>query len=292
MLAQCQQTASVACGAMLARARRDYYAVLGVSRDADREAIKKAFRALAAEHHPDVSGDPEAEERFREIREAYEMLSRPESRARYDRFGQRPGTPPRPTESPTGGLFDDLLAEAATFPRPGQRGADVVVTAEIGFVDGAKGTTRPVRYRAVAHCRACDGAGTGSGGVRRLCPTCEGVGRLREPARDADRRFRYRSCGRCRGGGYVVTEPCVECGGRGRVEEERTRLLVVRSGTKDAARLRFPGEGHAGGRGAEPGDLVVRLRVSGPPDAPLLRRLALAGVACGVGLVVIVLVVL
>jgi molecular chaperone DnaJ len=278
---------------MLARARRDYYTVLGVSRDADREAIKKAFRALATEHHPDVSGSPEADERFREIREAYEVLSRPESRARYDRFGQRAERRPNHTAaSPAGGLFDDLVWQAATTPRPGQRGLDVAVTAEVGFVEAAKGTTLPVRYMAVAHCLECGGTGAGPGGARHLCSACEGAGRQRESVRDADRRFRYRPCVRCGGAGYVVSEPCGACEGQGRVEEERTRLLVVAPGTKDTARLRFAGEGHAGGRGAEPGDLVVRLRVAGPPDAPVLRHLALGGVAFGIGLVVLVLVLL
>jgi molecular chaperone DnaJ len=279
---------------MLARARRDYYAVLGVPRGADRGTIKKAFRALATEFHPDVSDDPDAERRFRELVEAYEVLSRPESRARYDRFGHERRESFRPPAS--GGvdrLFDDLLERAATAPRPGQRGADVVVTAEISLLDAARGTMRGVRYTAVGPCPACSGEGTGDVSARRTCTACNGTGSVRQAvAREPRPGFQYRACDRCRGTGRIVVNPCAECTGAGRIEEERTQLLVVRPGSRDGAILRLPGQGHAGGRAAEAGDLVVRLRVVGPPDSALLRRVALLGVGCGIGLLVAVVLVL
>jgi DnaJ-class molecular chaperone len=232
---------------MLARAGRDYYRVLGVSPDADREAIKKAFRARAAELHPDVSAEPDAEAQFRELVEAYEVLSRAESRARYDRLGTAPAGAgaARPRAGDARHLFADLFEHPAAAASR-RTGADVVIQLEIGFQEAAKGTTRGIRY----------------------------VGRA--------------ACPRCRGDAGA----CPECHGFGSVEEERAHLVRVPPGTGDGTRLRVPGAGHAGRRGASPGDLVVELRVAQPPDSPLLRRIALAGVVLGVGLLVAVLVVL
>ncbi len=232
---------------MLARAGRDYYRVLGVPRDAGRETIKKAFRARAAELHPDVSAEPDAEEQFRELVEAYEVLSRAESRARYDRLGTVPsggGAAPR-RAGDARHLFDDLFEHPAAAT--GRRtDADVVIRVEVSGSEAAKGTTRGIRYVA-----------------RGVCPRCRG---------DAG--------------------ACPECRGLGSIEEERAHLVRVPPGTGDGTRLRVSGAGHAGRRGAGPGDLVIELRVAQPSDSPLLRRIALAGVALGVGLLVAVLVVL
>ncbi len=266
---------------MVTRAKRDYYEVLGVPRDADRELVKKAFRTLAAEIHPDVSSDPDAGEKFREIAEAYEVLSHAPTRERYDRFGYRGS-----------GLFDDLLgAHGAAPPRPGERGADVLVEASLDFVEAARGTTRGVRYRAVTECAACGGSGGSAGSQRSTCAGCSGSGRIREDGSAARGRFiRFQECARCRGRGTVIDHPCPACGGHGRAEEERSILVEVPAGTEDGDEIRLEGEGHAGGRGGPAGDVIVRLCVRPAPDSPLLRHLAAVGALCGVGLVVVTLI--
>jgi len=263
------------------RAKRDYYEVLGVPRDADRELVKKAFRALAAEVHPDVSSDPDAAEKFHELAEAYEVLSNDSARDRYDRYGLRGGGP-----------FDDLLdAHGAAPPRAGERGADVLVEASFDFVEAARGTTRGLRYRAIAECAPCGGGGTAPGGRRRTCSVCGGSGRVREDESAARGRYiRFQECVRCRGRGTEVDRPCLACGGHGRGEEERSTLLVVPPGTEDGDEIRLEGEGHAGGPGGAPGDVVVCLAVRPAPDSPLLRHLATVGALCGVGLVVVTLI--
>ncbi len=265
---------------MVTRAKRDYYEVLGVPRDADRELVKRAFRALAAEVHPDVSSDPDAGEKFRELAEAYEVLSHPSARERYDRLGYRGN-----------GLFDDLLsAHGAAPPRPGERGADVLVEASLDFVEATRGTARSLRYRAVVECDACAGSGAGPGSRRTTCSGCAGAGRVREVGSAARGRFiRFQECARCRGKGTVVDRPCPACVGNGRMEEDLSTHVTVPAGVEDGDEIRLEGEGHAGGRGGPPGDVIVRLCVRPAPDSPLLRHLAAAGALCGVGLVVVTL---
>ena len=274
---------------MATQARRDYYAILGVSRDADRDAIRRAFRSLASEHHPDVSGDPNTADRFRELAEAYEILSRPDTRERYDRYGFDPrglgGFAPRPGSA--FGLFDDLLDFATTFPRPGKRGADVLVEAEVEFVEAARGTTRGLRFTASALCPKCKGEGGRAGSLRIACPDCNGRGRIREGG-DAGRPFRLRICLSCRGRGKRLESPCLECSGTGRIDEARSLLVGIPPATSDGQQIRLEGEGHAGGPGGEPGDVVVTVRVRPVPDSPLVRRLAVAGAVCGLGLLLFI----
>jgi molecular chaperone DnaJ len=253
---------------VLTRATRDYYAVLGVPRDADRESIKKAFRALAATHHPDVSAEPGADERFREILEAYEVLSSAEARARYDRrgFSRRTASPRRPRGEPATPKdpdpLDDLFDLVVPVPAPGERGADVVVEVELDAREARRGTTRGLRYTAWASCETCAGAGAPAGSRRRTCASCSGSGRVREPGQaPSGRLIRLRACAHCRGLGRIVDDPCATCDGRGRLEEERAALAGFDARTKDGAELRLEGLGHAGGRGAPAGDVVVRVRV-------------------------------
>ena len=277
---------------MATRTRRDYYAVLGVRRDADAVAIKKAFRALASELHPDVSSEPDADERFRELAEAYEVLSRPETRERYDRFGSvtrgvsgfAPGT--------FDGLFDDLV-EASGAPRPGQRGADVRVETALDFTEAARGTSRGLRYAVIAPCDACGGEGTKPGGSWRVCPSCGGGGRIRAlGGAESKRVVQYSLCERCNASGRLVIDPCDECDGRGRVEEERTVLVEIPPRTADGARILLAGQGFAGGPGGTSGDVVVEVRVAPLPDSPLFRRLAGAGAICAALLLLVTLLVL
>ena len=262
-------------------ATRDYYEVLGVPRDADRVQIRKAYRSLAAEFHPDVSDDPDAPERFRELAEAYQVLSHPDARRRYDRLGR-----------PRRGLFDDLFAAHGTAaPRAGERGEDVRVEASVDFAEAVRGTTRGVTYHAIAGCGACRVTGAAPGGRRTACPACRGSGRVREVG-DADRGrlIRFRECERCRGAGSLVDRPCAACKGEGRVGEERTILLTIPAGSVDGDEIRLAGEGHAGGRAGASGDLVVTLLVREPPDSPLLRHLAAAGAVCAMVLMIVALV--
>ena len=256
---------------MIARAKRDYYAVLGVPRDAGRDALRKAYRALASEHHPDISDDPRAEECFREIAEAYEVLSRPESRARYDRLGHRrdaTGLRRRSAE----GLFDDLFGGAppGSPPRPGQRGADVGVPVQLASSDAEHGVRRGIRYTAEAVCDSCAGIGTGPGGVRCTCPACHGSGHVREAgAGRAGPVLRFQPCGTCRGAGRIATIPCSDCGGAGRLDEERALLVSVPPGAREGDVLTIPGAGHAGGPGGEPGARRGGGRGAAAPTGPL-----------------------
>lgn len=227
---------------MLARAKRDYYAVLGVPRDAGRDEIKRAFRALAAEVHPDVSTEPDAHERFREIAEAYDVLSRPESRASYDRLGAARRTAERRGHA----TRRDTEPSGRSWRRAGERGADVTVEIRLGRRDAARGAGRDVRFDSVD-----------------VCPQCLGIGR-------------------------VVSRACGDCGGTGQARVERTVHVRVPPGATDGETIRYPGEGQPGGTGADAGDVIVVVRVPPIPDRPLVRRFAVAGVACAVGLAVLV----
>lgn len=254
---------------MLTRATRDYYVTLGVPRDADRDTIKKAFRSLAATYHPDVSVEPDAGERFREILEAYEVLSSVEARARYDRRGfarrapsrsRRPSGEHAPPRAPD--PLDELFDLVVPAPAPGERGGDVAVEVGLAAREARRGTARGVRYTARASCETCAGAGAPAGSRVRTCPRCSGSGRVREAGETpSGRLIRLRACARCRGLGRLIDDPCEACAGRGRLEEERAVLVRFDARTKDGAELRLEGLGHAGGEGAPPGDLVVRINV-------------------------------
>ena len=251
---------------MLARAPRDYYAVLGVPRDADAAAIKKAYRALAALHHPDVSSEEDAGERFREIAEAYEVLSRPESRARYDRRLARAAADARPRAAghrESGRAAD--LHDLVRAPRPAERGADVRVEIEVEPRTLRRGGLHGLRYTAMSRCEDCAGSGAANGSPARVCGACAGSGRVREVASEAEgRRVRLRACPRCRGVGTVVEAPCPACAGRGRAEEERAVLVRIPPRSRPGLRIALEGFGHAGGRGGKPGDLVVSVRARSP----------------------------
>ena len=267
---------------MAARLRRDYYAVLGVPHGATRETIRRAFRTLAAEWHPDVSDDPEAVERFREIAEAYEVLSRPDTRERYDRYG----FDPRGVGGFSGaagssaGMFDDLLDLAAAFRRAGGKGTDVAVEVEVPPGDARRGARRGVRYTALTLCPACRGEGGAPGSARVACAECGGRGRRRVTEEGSGRSG---LCSACRGSGRAHAEPCPRCEGAGRFESERAVLVEIPPGTVDGEVLRVAGGGNAGGRNAEPGDLVVTLRIGRRPRRRRVWLLAGAALAGGLG---------
>ena len=259
--------------------QRDYYEVLGVERTAGEAEIKKAFRAQARTLHPDVSEAPDAQERFREVVEAYEVLSKPETRDLYDRFGHAGlrGGGFTPTSFDLGSLsdlfaafFGDDLFGASARPRR-SRGADVAAQIEIELTQAATGTSREVPFPVTVACTVCSGSGAEPGTEPTTCPTCGGAGRLERVSRTAFGEFiRSQTCSRCGGLGRVIEHPCHECEGTGRIVEERTLDVEIPAGIHDGQQIRLSGEGHAGSLGGAAGDLYVQVRIR--PDPRFVRE--------------------
>jgi molecular chaperone DnaJ len=259
---------------------RDYYEVLGVSRNADEATIKKAFRRLARELHPDVNRhDPGAEEKFKEAAEAYEVLSDPERRATYDRFGHeglRSGgyAPNFDAFGSVADIFEAFFGGGA-FGSPfggGARaggavqGGDVALTAEIDLAEAAEGTTEQVSYEAVTRCEHCRGNGAEPGTPIDTCSRCGGTGQLRAVSRTPfGQVVRAAPCDVCNGDGRIARNPCKVCRGRGRKVERPKVVVDVPAGIADGQRIRISGRGHAGERGGPPGDLYVLIRVRDDP---------------------------
>ena len=237
----------------MATTQRDYYEVLGVAREADEGEIKRAFRRLARELHPDVSEAPDAQERFREVVEAYEALSKRETRELYDRFGHAGlrGGGFTPTQFDFGSLNDlfaaffgdDLFGVGGRATR--SRGADLAVQVEIELVEAASGIKREVPFPVAVTCRTCAGSGAAPGTSPVTCETCGGAGRR-------------------------IEQPCPDCRGEGRIVEERTLEVEIPPGIHDGQQIRISGEGHAGGGGARAGDVYVEVRVK--PDPRFVRE--------------------
>jgi molecular chaperone DnaJ len=255
----------------VATVRRDYYDVLGVSRGASEKEIKSAFRRLARELHPDVSGDENAEERFREAAEAYEVLSKPETRELYDRFGHeglRTGGF-RPMDFDFGNIadlfsvfFGDELFGTAGPSQRSARGADVLAEVTIELADAATGVTRTVPFPVAVACATCGGDGAAPGTVPEACPRCEGSGRLQSVSSSVFGQFiRTQTCPECGGAGKVLHTPCEDCGGSGQTIEERSLDVEIPPGIHDGQRIRLSGEGHAGFLGGRAGDAYVLVRV-------------------------------
>ena len=257
--------------------KRDYYAVLGVERGADDAEIKKAFRRLARELHPDVNRhDPEAEEKFKEAAEAYEVLSDPERRRTYDTFGHEGlrsgGWAPRAEgvgnvedilSSFFGSgdpLFRDLFGFGAAGPATG---GDVAAQVEVTLAEVLTGTSRELEFEGVSRCEHCNGNGAEPGTPIRTCETCNGIGEVREVSRTVfGQLVRSGVCPTCGGQGKVPETPCGECGGDGRVARTRTWQLDVPPGIESGQRIRVTGAGHAGQSGAPAGDLYVQVVVA------------------------------
>ena len=255
--------------------RRDPYEVLGVARDAGDADVKKAFRGLARELHPDVNRhDPEAEEKFKEAAEAYEILSDPERRATYDRYGFE-GLDSRGFDSAAHGfgsfadIFDAFFG-GDPFGAFGGRaaagrvqGGDVGVEVQISLEQAARGTTVEVSYDLVDACERCGGSRAEPGSSVHTCTACQGAGRVRAVTRTAfGQLVREQVCEVCGGEGQVPTEPCTACGGRGRKAVRKTLDVDVPAGIADEQRMRLAGRGHAGERGGPPGDLYVLVSVA------------------------------
>ncbi|NOZ76118.1 MAG: molecular chaperone DnaJ [Euryarchaeota archaeon] len=269
--------------------KRDYYEVLGVSRDATKEEIKKAYRKLALKYHPDRNKSPDAEEKFKEISEAYGVLSDDTKRQQYDRFGHA-GIDGRYTAEDIfgginfedlfggfedlfggrgfgGSIFDMFFGGGRGGRRPGpRRGSDLRVDMEITLEDVAKGLETKVSYPRLETCGRCGGTGAREGTSPRMCPACNGSGQVRFAKRTPFGQFTsVTTCSRCGGEGRVVDSPCQECGGRGVVKRTRKLKVNIPPGVDTGSRLRVPGEGEAGERGGPPGDLYVVIHVKPHP---------------------------
>jgi len=258
---------------------RDYYELLGVDRSADDGELKRAFRRKARELHPDVNDDADAEERFREVAEAYEVLSKSETRELYDRFGHAGlrGGGFRPSQFDFGSLTDlfsaffgeDLFGVTTRARR--SRGADIGAEVEIELADAATGAKRDVSVEVVTTCARCSGEGAEPGTGTRRCDGCEGTGRLQQVGRSVFGEFvRTQPCPRCSGSGRLIEHPCEQCEGAGRTVEQRTLNVEVPAGIHDGQRIRLSGEGHAGSLGGPAGDVYVRVRVK--PDPRFVRE--------------------
>jgi molecular chaperone DnaJ len=255
--------------------RRDPYEVLGVRRDADDREIKKAFRVLARELHPDVNRhDAGAEEKFKEAAEAYEILSDSERRGTYDRYGFE-GLDSRGYASAAHGfgsfadIFDAFFGGDPFGAFGGRGGAgrvqggDVAVELEITLEQAARGTTAQVAYDLVGACERCGGSRAEPGSEVQTCRNCSGTGRVRAVTRTAfGQLVREHVCDACGGEGRVPSEPCTACGGRGSRATRKTLEVEVPAGIADEQRIRLTGRGHAGERGGPPGDLYVLVRVA------------------------------
>jgi molecular chaperone DnaJ len=254
--------------------RRDPYEVLGVARGADEREIKRTFRTLARELHPDVNRhDPEAEEKFKEAAEAYEILSDPERRATYDRYGFE-GLDSRGFASAAHGfgsfadIFDAFFGGdpfGASFGRSAGRvqGGDVAVEVEVSLEQAARGATVELAYDMVDTCERCHGNKAEPGTPIETCPRCQGAGRVRAVSRTAfGQLVREQVCDACGGEGTTAVQPCSACGGRGRRALRKTLAVEVPPGIADDQRIRLSGRGHAGERGGPPGDLYVLVKVA------------------------------
>jgi molecular chaperone DnaJ len=262
----------------VATTERDYYELLGVPRTARETEIKRAFRRLARELHPDVSAEPDAAERFREVVEAYEVLSKPETRELYDRYGhaglRTGGFQPTPFDFTSladifSAFFGDDVFGVAGRPRR-TRGSDVGARIEIELAEAATGVTREVPFPVAVSCATCDGDGAAPGTSPIVCDRCGGTGRLQRVSRSAFGEFvRTQPCPQCGGAGRVVEHPCPACEGAGRVVEQRSLHVEIPPGIHDGQRIRISGEGHAGALGGRAGDLYVEVRVR--PDSRFVR---------------------
>jgi molecular chaperone DnaJ len=251
--------------------KHDYYELLGIPRSATEAEVKRAYRRLARQHHPDVNPDDEAEERFKEINEAYEVLSDVRKRELYDRFGHAglgptAGEPGFDFGGPFGGFGDvfDMffgggLRDSARRAAQNQRGADLRYDLQVTLDEVLTGTQKTIRLTRIEGCEACNGVGSTSGNPPETCATCRGAGQVRYD-RSPFGGFSFSTvtaCPTCRGEGRIVSDPCRECAGQGRVRRTRERTVSIPPGVDDGSRIRVAGEGEAGPRGGPSGDLYI-----------------------------------
>lgn len=257
---------------------RDLYQVLGVPRDATDDDIRKAYRRLARELHPDVNQDPAAEERFKEIAGAYEILSDPDKRARYDAFGRSGGPGQQFTD--ISDIFEMFFGQGGfggiggrrSGPRSRtRRGEDVAVRDVLSFTEAAFGIRREVQLERLMECDRCLGVGAEPGTAPIACRTCAGAGEVQSVRRSVFGTLMTTSpCQTCEGTGQEIPDPCERCFGKGRIRDHATVTVEIPAGVSDGMELRVAGAGHVGLAGGPPGDLFVRLTVE--PSTAFERR--------------------
>lgn len=255
-------------------AKEDYYEVLGIARNASDAEIKKAYRKMAMKYHPDRNaGDKKAEEKFKTMSEAYEVLSDSQKRAAYDQFGHA-GVDPSAAGAGFGAaagagnfadifgdIFGDLFGGRAGGGHGRSRaehGADLRYNLELSLEQAVHGATIQIRVPTLVTCNLCHGAGTKSGEAPKTCHTCQGMGQVR-----VQQGFFaiQQTCPTCRGSGQVITDPCTECRGHGRIQETKTLSVHIPPGVDEGDRVRLAGEGEAGANGGPPGDLYVQVHI-------------------------------
>ncbi len=252
--------------------KRDYYEVLGVAKNASDDEIKKAYRKLAMKFHPDRNPDDKtAEEKFKEAKEAYEVLSDGDKRAAYDQFGHE-GVNPQGGPGGFGGfggaggfdfsdIFEGIFGGAAGGGRGRSnvyRGADLRYNLEISLEEAARGTETKIRIPTLEECETCHGTGAKPGTQPQTCPTCQGHGQVRMQQGFFSIQ---QTCPRCHGSGRIIAEPCSACHGQGRVKKHKTLSVKIPAGVDEGDRIRLAGEGEAGVNGGPPGDLYVQIHL-------------------------------
>ncbi|MET0605988.1 MAG: molecular chaperone DnaJ [Beijerinckiaceae bacterium] len=278
--------------------KRDFYEILGVKKNSDEGALKSAFRKAAMQCHPDKNpGDKAAEQRFKELNEAYQILSDPQKRAAYDRFGHQAfehgagasGGFGDGFASSMSDIFEDLFGDMMGRSRRGGggrgRGSDLRTDVEITLEEAYRGKTASVRMPTPVTCDACSGSGAKAGSRPKTCSTCGGHGRVR-----AMQGFFAieRTCPTCQGRGEVIEDPCAACKGQGRVTKDRTLSVNIPAGVEDGTRIRLAGEGEAGAKGGPAGDLYIFLSVKAHPffqrdGADLYCRVPISMVSAALG---------
>lgn len=263
--------------------KQDYYDILGVDRDASHKEIKKAYRRLARKYHPDVNDSEGAEEKFKEISEAYEVLSDSQKRQQYDRFG-------RTGEDMFGGggfswqdfshfsdiedlfrggdffgrdIFDVFFGGRRRRKKRPRRGRDLRYDLEISLEDAASGVTTEIQVPRTEKCQECEGSGARKGTSPKTCPQCKGTGQVRKERKTPFGYFASvtTTCGKCGGEGKIIEEPCPECGGSGKIQKSRKISVKIPPGVESGSRIRLGGEGDSGYKGGPSGDLYVVIHV-------------------------------
>lgn len=258
-------------------AKRDYYEVLGISKGASKDEIKKAYRKLALAYHPDKNpGDAEAEEKFKEAAEAYEVLSDEEKRASYDRFGHAgvggaSGGQSRGFED-IFSQFSDIFGDSSPFGdffggaqggrrrRRGQRGGDLRINIKLDLEEIAAGVEKKIKLNRFVACETCSGSGAKDSNAFTTCPTCNGAGEIRQQAGGGFfQQIVVSTCPTCKGEGKIISQVCDNCEGKGREQKEDTISVKIPAGVQEGMSLSVRGKGHAGIRGGSPGDLIIQI---------------------------------
>lgn len=254
-------------------AKRDYYDILGIRRDASGEEVKKAFRRKARQYHPDVSQEPNAEQQFKEANEAYDVLSDPQKRAAYDRFGHAAvngagytGGDPFAGFTDISDIFDEFFGggfrQSRTGRRAPRRGQDLQYRLTVNFEEAIFGAEKEIEFEKTTTCAACNGSGAEPGTTPMRCSTCQGTGEVRNVRQTfLGQMVNITPCPACNGTGEVVTSPCRQCKGQGQIRQSHKLTVSIPAGVDHGTQIRISGEGEPGTRGGPPGNLYIVLSV-------------------------------